>query len=151
MSRHPKAVKRAIWLAVIAGIAGALYVRATGGYASDSPVGVACGAGTFVLIALSTVSGRLRRGSSAVCRFARQAHWPLASLALAAALAHWHIRWRDFAGVSTSLLFIMVFVTSGLGLTRRYRSLRLIHKYGGYALLILAPFHGIRALFFAGN
>lgn len=141
-----------LWLIALVALAAAVVLRATVDFSADSPRGVALGAAAFFFFAMAALLGRLRRTrSSAISRFARATHAPLAVLALAAAVAHWHLRGRDYLGLTLLLLFGLVFLSSSLGLTRRYRVLRWLHKYAAYALLILAPFHGIRALFFPGS
>jgi len=141
----------ALWLLVMALSACLLYVRGTVDFASDSPMGVAFGAGTVVMIAAAALTGWLRKSLTMAASFARTIHCPLAAVAVALAATHWHFRWRDYFGLATAALLITVALSLSWDGLRRYRPLKVYHKYGGYALVVLGLFHGVRALFFAGN
>ena len=143
--------RRLYWAMALMGAAAFVIPRMTIAYASDSPLGVAFGIAAYGLIVLSLAAGLVSGGTTRVARLARETHRPLGTLAVAAALAQWHPRWRDYLGIATAVLVLLVALSLALNRFRRVRGLRLIHKYGAYALVAIALTHGVRALFFAGN
>ncbi len=152
MSRaRRRMLSSAAWAVTVALAACLACVRFGVTYQSDAPLGVVFGLCAFLLIVTGVVTGSLRRGTSRLAAAARGLHVPIGVLALAAATAHWHFRWRNPLGLTTALALLVVAFTLSTKRFRRSKGLRRVHKYGGYALVPLVLTHGIQALFFAGN
>ncbi len=139
------------WTVSLTCIFALVLFRVTVSYTSDNPLGIACGAGTFLMIGMAVFSGWLMKRKSRLASFARHIHCQVGAVALAIAVAHWHFRWRDYFGIATALLLVTVVLSLTWKPLRRSRAVRLIHKYGGYGLILLALVHGVRALLFSGN
>jgi cytochrome b561 len=139
------------WALSFSAACGFVFVRFAYAYGADSPMGIMFGIVTGTLIAALVLSGSLRRRGTWIGGLARDVHKPLGVLVLGAALAHWHLRGRDYLGIAEAALLLVVVMALLKDSFRRHKLLRVVHKYGAYGLVLLAVIHGARALFFAGN
>lgn len=135
--------------------AGLIAVGLGGDVSSESLTGVSLGLLAWLLAALSLLVGRyqgVRRDPKDQREAAaRELHAPLGVVTLAAALAHWHPRWRNLFGVlSLGLLWAVVLSLAWPGL-RRVVGAQRAHRYAAHLLVALATVHGAQALFFAQN
>ena len=101
-----------------------------------------------IAAALITVKGALGSGGHP---YVRSFHAIFAVGALLLMVMHVKLLWREPLGLASAALLVLLSASYAIEPLRRFKAARVMHRFGGYALVALILAHAVKALWFSAG